>query len=755
MDQGHLFVSPGHSTAFQHHQPAQPPPMPAMSHSASDPSSAQSPASDSPSSAVTPGNSAADLGLTLSHQQHQHQHQQHQAGASGPAGQQLHQHSQGRPRSSYADADADPASQQQQYTQLPPTSSLPQPAYSSAFSSAAPQPHSVHPGGSLYQASQQGHVQASAQYRQHDQAPALAPLQLSQLGVIGGQRPPSGFPYEFDPSDGSCRGLYSADMDPSNSAQPAPLTTNGYIRHGGSIPVAPGHPQASFAAPHTQHPLDMASAAAAANISLPVDMGGDQNSQSASLHASATHSSFGGSPTSSQPFMATLNFQHAQLHDYDSYSRPPKRTGRTAKPKRTPRPPNAFILYRKAKQAEVIRDNPGVSNKDVSCIIGQMWKAEDPAVQDKYRELAEIEKKKHKEMHPNYKYQPRKPKNKRLQESQAAANAAAAAANGALMSGGAQDGSSGGGGGGGSFSGGLPVTPGGALPSGIKDQSVSSASAGFSPYPKYHMMMHSGHGQTPQSVHSQPPQHSSQHAQQQLQSQAAHQMSQHQQAHLACSDEYYYRNAASIHEQHQHHVQQQQQQQQQHAGGGFVGVPTQLDIKPSFMGGVPAAAAAYWTPATPSDAAFSNTLPSGNVFHGSDQAAAAAAAAAHMRSFDSVVPPHPATAGHPSATPMFHPFDHQRQGQPQPGSQPSMHDGHADYQTSQAHQYHQHHAAHHQQQQQQPPHSAPALGSYVNSGQAYHHPQQGMDALDGSSMAGADSQGLGLLSPPTVAWSNM
>ncbi|PIA15143.1 sequence-specific DNA-binding high mobility group box protein mat-Mc, partial [Coemansia reversa NRRL 1564] len=76
--------------------------------------------------------------------------------------------------------------------------------------------------------------------------------------------------------------------------------------------------------------------------------------------------------------------------------------------KRTPRPPNAFILYRKAKQAEVIRDNPGVSNKDVSCIIGHMWKNEDPAVQDKYREQAELEKKKHKEMHPNYKYQPRK-----------------------------------------------------------------------------------------------------------------------------------------------------------------------------------------------------------------------------------------------------------------------------------------------------------------------------------------------------------
>ncbi|KAJ2760969.1 hypothetical protein IWQ56_005362, partial [Coemansia nantahalensis] len=465
--------------------------MPAMSHSASNPSTAQSPASDSPSSAVTPGTSAADLSLALGsqHQHQQHQHQQH-AGSSGPVGQPHHQHPQCRPRNGYAEAGAAP---QPQYTQLPPTSSLAQQGYSSAFSSitqsTAPQPHPVHPGNGLYQAPPQGHVPTSAQYRPHDQPPVLAPLQLTQLGVIGSQRPQPGFPYEFDPSDAGCRGLYSGDMDPSNAGPPAPLTTNGYLRHNGTIPVAPGHPQAQFA-PHTQHPLDMATTAAS-NISLPVEMGGDQSGQGPSLHASAAQSSFGGSPVSSQPFMATLNFQHAQLHDYDSYSRPPKRTGRTAKPKRTPRPPNAFILYRKAKQAEVIRENPGVSNKDVSCIIGQMWKAEEPAVQDKYRELAEIEKKKHKEMHPNYKYQPRKPKNKRLQESQAAANAAAVAANNALLSGGAQDG--------GAFGGGLPVGPGGALPSGIKDSSVSSTSAGFSPYQKYHMMMHPGHGQTPQS----------------------------------------------------------------------------------------------------------------------------------------------------------------------------------------------------------------------------------------------------------------
>ncbi|KAJ2842442.1 slightly ste11-like protein, partial [Coemansia erecta] len=221
----------------------------------------------------------------------------------------------------------------------------------------------------------------------------------------------------------------TADIDPNNAApqqMPQQLTTNGYIRHGGSIPVG--------ATPHHQQPLDMTTA----SLPLPVDIGGDQNTQQqqqqqqpsshmhmqpahqhSAIHPSNPQSPFGSSPAGNQPIFSTLNFQSSQMSEYDSYGRQPKsRANRVIKPKRTPRPPNAFILYRKAKQAEVIRDNPGVSNKDVSCIIGQMWKAEDPLIQDKFREQAEMEKKKHKEMHPNYKYQPRKPKNKRLQEPQ-------------------------------------------------------------------------------------------------------------------------------------------------------------------------------------------------------------------------------------------------------------------------------------------------------------------------------------------------
>ncbi|KAJ2581816.1 hypothetical protein GGH95_001878 [Coemansia sp. RSA 1836] len=458
-----------------------------------------------------------------------------------------------------------------------------------------------------------------------------------------------------------------------------------------------------MSASHGQQALDMA---ASAGISLAVDMAGDQSGQHShqpvgGMHSAASQSSFGGSSVSNQPIFTTLSFQNSQLQEYDPYTRPQKRAGRTTKPKRTPRPPNAFILYRKAKQAEVIRDNPGVSNKDVSCIIGQMWKSEDPPVQDKFREQAELEKKKHKDMYPNYKYQPRKPKNKRMLDGQGGSTPSGSAL------GQGQDN--------GTFS------PSSVMSSGLKEgssaaaASVAAANASYPSYSKYHQMIQQGQGLQHSPAHAQTP-------------------ASQQQGQLPRGDEYYYRGPGTMNE-----------AQHQHANGGFV--PPQLDIKPSFVNALPATA--YWTPATPSDAAFSNTLPSGNVFHGGDPASA------HMRPFDSVVPQHPGgghSMGAPSAQ-IFNSFDHHRQmhhHHHQQQQQQQVHDSqaHMDYQAQQS--YHQHHG--HPQQQHQS-HSAAALGGYVGGGQAYHHSQHGIDGLDGSSVAGADSQGLGLLSPPAVAWS--
>ncbi|KAJ1998027.1 hypothetical protein GGI04_005177, partial [Coemansia thaxteri] len=560
---------------------------------------------------------------------------------------------------------------------------------------------------------------------------------MDQSHLFVSPRSATAFPYDFDPNnDAACRSMYAgADIDP-----PIPthqLSSAGYIRHGGAIPAG-AHSQSqqaqplSAAAHSQQQSLDMA---ASTGISLAVDMGAEQSSQGqqhlqhphqqvAGMHTVNSHPSFGSSAVSNQAMFSTISFQSSQVQEFDPYSRPPKRTGRSTKPKRTPRPPNAFILYRKAKQSEVIRDHPGVSNKDVSCIIGQMWKSEDPAVQDKFREQAELEKKKHKDMYPNYKYQPRKPKSKRLHEGPGGASTPTGSS---LLQGGGQDS--------GTFSPSSAMSgSGNGMSSALKDTSSVSAaaaaaaaaavatSASYQPYSKYHLMMQPGQGQQHSPAHPQTP--------------ASQQQ---QQAQLGRGDEYYYRGPGAMVE-----------AQQQHGGGGFV--PAQLDIKPGFVSALPASA--YWTPATPSDAAFSTTLPSGNVFHGGDQAAA------HMRPFDSVVPQHPGS-GHAmgaSSAPIFHSFDHQRQVQHhhhQQQQQQQVHDSqaHLDYQAAQQQQhYHQHHG-HSQHQQHQQQHAASALGGYVGGAQAYHHSQHGMDGLDGSSVAGADSQGLGLLSPPAVAWS--
>ncbi|KAJ1938599.1 hypothetical protein FBU59_004390, partial [Linderina macrospora] len=464
---------------------------------------------------------------------------------------------------------------------LPPASSIQQQTYASAFGAAQPQASSVSSG-----------YHTSAQYVPHDQQPPLAPLQFGPLGVINPHRSQAGFPYEFDPTDSGCRGasIYqSADMDAANvgGQPPQQLGTAGYIRHVGSVAVGSQMHPPQMQPSHSQQSLMELQTSTSSNLE----------------HSMRTPNDPSFAPTSNQPIFTTLNFQNSQLQEYDSYARPIKRSGRVTKPKRTPRPPNAFILYRKAKQAEVIRDNPGVSNKDVSCIIGQMWKAEDPSVQDKFREQAELEKKKHKELHPNYKYQPRKPKNKRMAEAAAAAAAAAASVGGALM---------------GVVSGTHEVNTfmspsvsamgSASLPSVSKDPSTSS---GQFQYSKYHLMMSSG--QQPQTPGSQ------------------HQVSR--------GEDYYYRTPSALETQHASHH------------GGFVNVnmPAQLEIKNGFVSNP---SAAYWTPNTPSDGSFANPLAPTNVF----QQSGGNGDHQQMRAFESMAQ----HSGH--STQSFHStgsFDHQ------------------------------------------------------------------------------------------------
>lgn len=96
------------------------------------------------------------------------------------------------------------------------------------------------------------------------------------------------------------------------------------------------------------------------------------------------------------------------------------------KPVKIPRPPNAFILYRKDHQDAVKAVHPGIHNNQIcelrslssshvthshnsiAVILGAQWQEESPAVRAQYKGQADQLKEEHKAKYPTYQYQPRK-----------------------------------------------------------------------------------------------------------------------------------------------------------------------------------------------------------------------------------------------------------------------------------------------------------------------------------------------------------
>ncbi|BFZ55098.1 hypothetical protein PYCC9005_002137 [Savitreella phatthalungensis] len=73
------------------------------------------------------------------------------------------------------------------------------------------------------------------------------------------------------------------------------------------------------------------------------------------------------------------------------------------------RPLNSFMLYRKDKQHHVDSNN----HQSISKIIGEMWRNETAEVKLFYDRLAQSERRKHQELYPGYKFQPKKKPNPR------------------------------------------------------------------------------------------------------------------------------------------------------------------------------------------------------------------------------------------------------------------------------------------------------------------------------------------------------
>ncbi|CAG8243842.1 unnamed protein product [Penicillium salamii] len=82
----------------------------------------------------------------------------------------------------------------------------------------------------------------------------------------------------------------------------------------------------------------------------------------------------------------------------------------SAKP---PRPPNCFILYRQAHHEEVKATHPGITNNEISRILGARWKNECDAIRNQFIELAEKIKLQHAKQYPDYQYAPRRPSERR------------------------------------------------------------------------------------------------------------------------------------------------------------------------------------------------------------------------------------------------------------------------------------------------------------------------------------------------------
>jgi len=94
---------------------------------------------------------------------------------------------------------------------------------------------------------------------------------------------------------------------------------------------------------------------------------------------------------------------------------PPKATSSNAKTKikKPPRPPNAFILYRRAKQPGIVARHQGITNNEVSKEIGRMWHEEPAEVRQKFQKMADAAKQEHMKKYPEYRYRPRRPQERK------------------------------------------------------------------------------------------------------------------------------------------------------------------------------------------------------------------------------------------------------------------------------------------------------------------------------------------------------
>ncbi|PMD54302.1 uncharacterized protein K444DRAFT_140718 [Hyaloscypha bicolor E] len=78
-----------------------------------------------------------------------------------------------------------------------------------------------------------------------------------------------------------------------------------------------------------------------------------------------------------------------------------------------PRPPNAWILFRKHFHPSIVEAHPEFSNNEISTYLAAAWKAEPQAVIDYWHAKAAEAKAEHMRKYPDYQYKPRKSSDKK------------------------------------------------------------------------------------------------------------------------------------------------------------------------------------------------------------------------------------------------------------------------------------------------------------------------------------------------------
>ena len=65
-------------------------------------------------------------------------------------------------------------------------------------------------------------------------------------------------------------------------------------------------------------------------------------------------------------------------------------------------------MYRQHHQADVVHNNPGLANPEISKIIGERWQSLQQEEKNRWKALAEEEKLRHRQLYPTYRYQPKR-----------------------------------------------------------------------------------------------------------------------------------------------------------------------------------------------------------------------------------------------------------------------------------------------------------------------------------------------------------